>query len=691
MPELLLVLDGSLQLLLIFAWLAAGWAVVGLPVAADRGTLRRRTWVAFALVGLALSLVGARIAVVAWLAPLGWWFVQERVVLGLPLVAVPAAAVLAFSVPVIWRLRGQARAVPPARLRRDAAHPVVGVPVRAATFGALFGFWLTYPATPAKIALFTALTAAATGLAWWRQAARYRRLEDPSPPVRMPLRFRALRAAGVVVGVGVVAAGLSVPAATASRLPDRMGMDHHAMDFGGGTEFGGGPESGGGSESGGHHSGHRATSVADLRGDKATGPVRRFTLTAQQKVVRLPSGRQVDAWTYNGQVPGPELRVRQGDVVEVTLVNQLPDTGVTLHWHGYDVPNGEDGVAGVTQDAVRLGGRFTYRFAATDPGSYWYHSHELSSESVARGLYGTLVVEPAAGLPEGTVDLTAAYHRFFDGARVIGGSDQPQRKRVTPGTPVRLRLINTDSSPEQFSLRGTPYRVVAVDGTDLHRPGELTGKRLRLAAGGRYDVAFTMPDAPVALSTMDETGPGLLLSPDGGTRRPAQGGPDGVLDLTSYGEPTRTPFGPGSDYDREFTQVLDEGMGFFDGEFAETYRVNGASYPDIPTMGVKYGELIKVTVVNRGFETHPMHPHGHHVLVLSVNGRPVTGSPLWMDTFDVQPGEVWVVGFKADNPGMWMDHCHNLHHARAGLMLHLAYEGVSSPYQVGRETGNHPE
>ena len=106
---------------------------------------------------------------------------------------------------------------------------------------------------------------------------------------------------------------------------------------------------------------------------------------------------------------------------------------------------------------------------------------------------------------------------------------------------------------------------------------------------------------------------------------------------------------------------------------------------------VNEGDLVRMRVVNRSFETHPMHPHGHHVLVLSVNGRAPTGSPLWLDTFDVQPGEVWEVALRADNPGIWMDHCHNLEHASTGMMFHLAYAGVSTPFTHGPDSLNTPE
>jgi FtsP/CotA-like multicopper oxidase with cupredoxin domain len=86
-----------------------------------------------------------------------------------------------------------------------------------------------------------------------------------------------------------------------------------------------------------------------------------------------------------------------------------------------------------------------------------------------------------------------------------------------------------------------------------------------------------------------------------------------------------------------------------------------------------------------------MHLHGHHVLVLSRGDEPVSGSPWWADTLNVGPHERYRVAFRADNPGLWMDHCHNLRHARDGLTMHLAYGGVTTPFHVGGEHANAPE
>jgi len=310
-----------------------------------------------------------------------------------------------------------------------------------------------------------------------------------------------------------------------------------------------------------------------------------------------------------------------------------------------------------------------YRFVAEQVGTFWYHTHEASDPAVKKGLYGTLVV---TGKPEPTgLDLTVPVH-------TLNGVVLPEdsTKTVAPATPVRLRLVNTDSTPHRFTLAGTPFRLAAVDGTDLNAPGELTRTALRLAAGGRYDLVFPMPDRPVALFVDGKSAGGVRLEAEGTAAKTAvestAGWPE--LDLTRYGGPAAVPFGLDSRFDRRFTMVLDRGLVL--PRYAQT--VNGQAYPDTTAQVVREGDLVLMTVVNRSRETHPWHLHGHRVLVLSRDGRPVRGSPLWMDTFDVRPGEVWVVGFRAANPGLWMNHCHNLAHAAQGMAVHLVYEGVAA-------------
>lgn len=99
------------------------------------------------------------------------------------------------------------------------------------------------------------------------------------------------------------------------------------------------------------------------------------------------------AWTYNGTLPGQEIRVNEGDHVRIVLKNSLSEP-TALHLHGLPVPNEMDGVPGVTQNAVLPGEEFVYEFVADTPGTYWYHSHQKGAEQVGKGLYGAFIVEP---------------------------------------------------------------------------------------------------------------------------------------------------------------------------------------------------------------------------------------------------------------------------------------------------------
>ncbi|MEU8128826.1 multicopper oxidase family protein [Micromonospora sp. NPDC049049] len=386
----------------------------------------------------------------------------------------------------------------------------------------------------------------------------------------------------------------------------------------------------------------------------ADEPTRRFTLTAATATVDA-AGRNVAAWAFNGQVPGPELTATVGDVLEVTLRNRNIERGVTVHWHGYDVPNDQDGVPGVTQAAVRPGQEFVYRFRADQAGTYWYHTHSASDVGVRMGLYGVLVVRPG---PVTGLDVTVPVH-------TLAGRPLPAAKveKVEAGVPVRLRLINTDSTTHRYALAGTAFRVAAVDGVDLRGPTPLADTAVLIPAGGRYDLVFDAPATPVALvvdgRTVYSTGPVSTAT-----------GAWPVLDPLGYGATAPVQW---SRFDKTFTLVLDRGLDLRGLLPRYAHTVNGAADPDISPQVVRLGDVVRFTIVSRSQTVHPWHLHGHHVLVLARDGRPATGSPLWLDSFDVRPGEVWEVAFRADNPGMWANHCHNLAHADAGMTLHLTY------------------
>lgn len=448
------------------------------------------------------------------------------------------------------------------------------------------------------------------------------------------------------------------------------------------------------------------TSVSALVDAPGHEPMKEFTLTAQPGMI---GGHAAD--TYNGTVPGPELRVTQGDRVRVKLVNRLP-VATTLHWHGVRVPAAEDGVAGLTQDAVAPGASFTYEFVARDAGTYWYHSHQQTGGQIPAGLFGALVVEPSGGRTVQDIDAAVVLHNAPDGrsAVAVNGVTGDLHLDARPGQTVRLRVIDAvapsmNGAAEAPVLLGAPYRIVALDGNDLNAPQPLGPQRLRLGMGQRADIAFTMPaSGAVRLADSQIKGtPSLFESffatpvSTGETVTLGHGTPPPSPDLSSlpvfdpltYGAPAPDPAaGPAT---VTAAVVLAEGPGFRDGGIELLHTINGAASPDVPPIVVHEGDLVRLHLVNDTGEFHPMHLHGHTMSVLAVDGRTPRGTPVRQDTVLLGPHQRADVAFRADNPGLWMLHCHVLLHAAMGMSMTIDYAGVTTPFEMGARSGNVPE
>lgn len=216
---------------------------------------------------------------------------------------------------------------------------------------------------------------------------------------------------------------------------------------------------------------------------------------------RLP---QVPVWGYNGLVPGPEIRVRQGQPFKALLKNNL-DEGTTIHWHGLRVPNAMDGVPHLTQDPVEPGQAFLYEFTPADAGTFWYHPHQRSFEQVGRGLYGPLIIEEADS-PRVDRDITWVLDdwRMSDSGQISGGfgsrhdammagrigntitinAKPPKPLEVRPNERIRLRLVNaanarifgldfSDIEPVIIALDGQPVEPHTPSGPLLLGPAQI--------------------------------------------------------------------------------------------------------------------------------------------------------------------------------------------------------------------------
>ena len=236
--------------------------------------------------------------------------------------------------------------------------------------------------------------------------------------------------------------------------------------------------------------------------------VKVFELTTKAVEWPILDGVTVTAFTYNGTVPGPMIRVIEGDQIRIVVKNDLPDP-TTIHWHGVEVPNAMDGVPGVTQDPILPGESFTYEFIAKPAGTFMYHSHFESDVQVSAGLYAPLIIDPKT--PEAnppavdvslmisewlmrdeqtfaTMPMSGMEPNFF----TINGKAFPATEEITvkKGDRVRLRFMGIGQFIHPMHLHGFPFEIVATDGHPVPEGARLVKDTVSVAPGERYDIEF---------------------------------------------------------------------------------------------------------------------------------------------------------------------------------------------------------
>ena len=440
----------------------------------------------------------------------------------------------------------------------------------------------------------------------------------------------------------------------------------------------------------------------------AAPQTRSFALNAAPGLARLtPVPRaETPAWAYNSQVPGPELRVRQGERLRIDVTNGL-DEETTVHWHGLRLPNAMDGVAYLTQVPIAPGETFTYEFDAIDAGTFWYHPHQRSFEQVGRGLAGPLIIDEF-NPPQVDRDVTWVLDdwRLNRNGTIsddfAGPMDMSHAGRlgntvtingqvsgdfgVRQGERIRLRLINV-ANARFFALDfgGLGLRVIALDGQPVepHTPPDGV---VVLGPAMRADVMLDCPAAPrtraqvvdrayrdneyrlldvVYGDTALRDGPPDwdIALPDNPLAEPnvaaAQrheilftGGMMGAMVQRDLGlEPSRGMMGG---------MMTGGGMWFVNGVAAEGPMLD-------PFLTLERGKSHVLEMTNATAFSHPIHLHGHSFRVLSRDGKP-TAYREWQDTVLIAPRERVEIALVADNPGDWMFHCHILEHQAAGMM-----------------------
>ena len=216
--------------------------------------------------------------------------------------------------------------------------------------------------------------------------------------------------------------------------------------------------------------------------------VKVYDLTAEEIQWEVEPGRKTKAWAYNGQVPGPQIRVREGDRVRVNLTNKLPES-TSIHFHGLELPNDQDGVPFLTQPPVKSGESYTYEFTVPNAGSHMYHSHHNAAMQVGLGLLGAFIVEPRRPVAAHRADVDYVMV-INDGSHgyTLNGKGFPATEPIVCqlGQTIRIRFMNEGMMIHPMHLHGKHMTVIAKDGWD--QPAPWRCDTLNLAPGERWDV-----------------------------------------------------------------------------------------------------------------------------------------------------------------------------------------------------------
>lgn len=435
-----------------------------------------------------------------------------------------------------------------------------------------------------------------------------------------------------------------------------------------------------------------------------------FNLRASKASAELIPGKGPtdNLWLYNKSSPGPEIRVKQGEMVRVRFTNDL-DVPTSVHWHGIRLANAMDGVSGLTQKPVQPGESFDYVFTVPDAGTFWYHAHNKSWEQVARGLYGPLIVEepePAVNaahdltlmiddwrlLEDGSFDVASlgflgdwTHAGRLGGWLTVNGQSQPKFDLVR-GEHYRLRLINAANARIlMIDPNAIGAKIIGYDGFPFEKPRKSDRQYEPLLPAQRMDLLLSPSAEGVPpLEDLAELGLSALagrqemklalfnvIEPQAGaTKSLVPMFPINTIAMPNLKDATAVELRMGGGAMGRFDGMMHNGKPMESGDFERTgqfWSMNGvANLGAKPLFRATAGETIALTTKNDTGWPHGIHLHGHHFQVRRYNGEALE-TPIWRDTFSIEGNDTVEIAFVADNPGKWLLHCHMLEHAAAGM------------------------
>lgn len=401
------------------------------------------------------------------------------------------------------------------------------------------------------------------------------------------------------------------------------------------------------------------------------------------------------SFLINGEVVPDEIRVKPNTYLKVNVTNNS-DSPTSVHFHGVNGMSKMDGVGGVTQEGIGVGESFTYEFLLDEPGTYMYHAHMDSANQVNNeNLFGGLVVEEETKtnsemlIFNTNVDDYNAHHSAsltYNDVEVNGNTKLEYN--ITNDENIFINLTNLSSGPISLSFGdNVKYRINSVDSHPTN--SDWSTKGLIVPTANRMQIEIENPkDSFVIQSTLKgkqnanvfvnykENESAIPVEIDSGVETSMMGGQSELLDSSA-------------DYLYDVIESTDD-LGVVDEKpdvsvnmelnmDSGYWVINDKAYPDTDSIKVSEGDIVEITLNNTSHmgENHPFHLHGHEFQVTEVNGQEIDKT-LNMDTVEVLPGNSMTIKFKANNPGIWAFHCHDLTHAGKGMFTTLEYDGYES-------------
>ncbi len=407
-----------------------------------------------------------------------------------------------------------------------------------------------------------------------------------------------------------------------------------------------------------------------------------ITLRIQEITAELGPRQKVKTLAYNGQTPGPLLRMTEGRTVNIEVINETAEPDL-VHWHGFHIPPEVDGAQEEGTPMLMGQSRRRYSFTARPSGTRWYHSHTVAAQNLGKGTYsgqfGMIVVESRLDPARYDREVPIIFHEW-------GGSFSPEKagdidyslytingKILGAGEPVRVRsservlfrVLNASATMHhRLALPGHTFMVVALDGNPVRTMRQVPV--LELGPGERIDAVVLMNTPGVwVLGEEDDqkrnAGAGIVVEYAGKSGPPRWTTPPPFTwQYAIFGgdEPVREP-------------VLSLPLVFEPQHNGHLYSINGKLFPDTSLIQPHAGERNRLIFDNRSSQAHPLHLHRHTFEITRFAGKPASG--VLKDVVVVPALSRVEVDFTADSPGLSLFHCHQQFHMDFGFMALMGY------------------